>query len=74
MRKMFGLICGLYKSEIVPSSRYYFVCGVMIHWLIIVQKLDKLLQTYIKQTKHKSKIHIHSVHKNFPSDFKYVTP
>ena len=27
--KMFGLICGLYKSEIVPSSRYYFVCGVM---------------------------------------------
>ena len=27
--KAFGLICGLYKNEIVPGSRYYFVCGVM---------------------------------------------
>ena len=27
--KTLGLICGLYKCEIVPNSRYYLLCGAM---------------------------------------------
>jgi len=46
----------------------------VIHWLITAQKLDKLLHTYMTQTKNKSKIHMHSVHKKCTFDFKYVTP
>ena len=39
-----------------------------------VRKLDKLLHTYIKQKKRKSKIHIISVHYKFTPDFEYITP
>jgi hypothetical protein len=72
--KTFDLICGLYICEIVRNSRYHLSWCYLIHWLIIVQKLDKLVHTYMKQTKNKSKIHVLSVHKKFAFDFKQVTP